>query len=168
MNTDFGDYTYPLLNLTASRFFTTWQRPDGSGKQVLVLRSQISWAGSDTPVYDRYYAGGYNSIRGFEFRGVGPTQNGWEVGGMFQFLNSIEYQVPVVANDQLYFVGFVDSGTVESNVAIHNYRVSAGVGMRLAIPMLGPLPLALDFAVPIVQASWDHQQIISFSVGFNR
>jgi outer membrane protein assembly factor BamA len=166
VETDFGTYTYQLANITASRYFTLWERPDGSGKHVLALKSQMSWASSDTPVFDRYYAGGYGTIRGFQFRGVGPDVSNYEVGGDFMFLNSIEYQIPVLANDNLYFVAFCDSGTVESSVEMHNYRVSVGAGMRLAIPMLGPMPLALDFGVPIVRGPYDHTQIIAFSVGF--
>ena len=95
-----------------------------------------------------------------------PSQSNYEIGGDFMFLNSIEYQIPVMANDHLYFVAFVDSGTVESSTEINNYRVSAGVGMRLAIPMLGPLPLALDVGVPIVRGPGDHIEYIAFSVGF--
>ena len=29
-------------------------------------------------------------------------------------LNSLEYQIPVMANDQIWFVVFCDTGTVES------------------------------------------------------
>src|SRR5262249_31449909 len=55
------------------------------------------------------------------------------------------------ANDQLYLVAFVDSGTVERDVAIKDYRVSAGVGLRLTVPMLGPVPIALDFGFPVLK-----------------
>lgn len=164
----FGTNTFPIINLEASRYFTTWQRPDGSGKHVLALRSQVSWAGDDTPVYERFFGGGYMSIRGFEFRGVGPNVNGFMVGGQFQFMNSIEYQVPIRANDNLYFVTFLDSGTVESKASIHDYRVSAGVGLRITVPMMGPVPIALDFGFPIVRAQSDREQIFSFWVGLYR
>jgi outer membrane translocation and assembly module TamA len=64
------------------------------------------------------------------------------------FLNSIEYQVPVKANDQLYLVPFVDSGTVEQDVEIKDYRVSAGVGLRGPVPMLGPMPMPWTSGFP--------------------
>ena len=67
----FGDSTYGLAT-AVHELLTTWSRLDGSGKHVLAFRSQASWAGDDTPVYDRLYAGGFRSLRGFEFRGVGP------------------------------------------------------------------------------------------------
>jgi outer membrane protein assembly complex protein YaeT len=164
----FGTNTFPILNLEGSRFFTLWQRPDGSGKHVLMARSQVSWAGNADPVYERFFGGGYMSIRGFEFRGVGPNVNGFMVGGQFQFLNTLEYQIPIRANDNIYFVTFVDSGTVESNASIHDYRVSAGFGLRITVPMLGPVPIALDFGFPIVKAQTDRTQLFSFWVGLYR
>jgi outer membrane protein assembly factor BamA len=164
----FGTFTFPIVNFQASRYFTVTERTDGSGKQVLAARTQVSWAGDNTPVFERFYAGGFQTIRGFEFRGVGPVVNGAEVGGDFMWINSLEYQVPIRANDQLYAVAFVDSGTVESNVSIHNYRVSAGVGLRIIVPMFGPVPIALDFGFPIVRGPQDHTQIFSFWVGLFR
>jgi outer membrane protein insertion porin family len=161
-----GDHTFPLAHLEANKYFTVYQRPDGSGRHVLVARSEVDWAGANTPVYERYYAGGFRSMRGFQFRGVGPVINGFEVGGDFMFLNSLEYQVPVKANDQIFLVAFVDSGTVEPSVEIKDYRVSAGVGVRFVVPMLGPVPIALDFGFPIVKGPQDKEQIFSFWLGF--
>jgi outer membrane protein insertion porin family len=82
--------------------------------------------------------------------------------------NSVEYQLPVMANDSFYLVGFVDSGTVERTVEIRDYRVAAGVGVRFVVPMLGPVPIALDFGFPIVKASFDKEQVFSFWLGFFR
>lgn len=164
----FGTLNYPILSAEASRYFTMWKRPDGSGKHVLMLHSQISWAGENTPVYERFFGGGYTSIRGFQFRGVSPVTNGFVTGGQFQFMNSIEYQIPVRANDNLYFVAFVDSGTVESKFGINDYRVSAGVGLRISVPMLGPVPIALDFGFPIVKGRDDQTQLVAFWVGMYR
>src|SRR5262249_41361480 len=124
----FGDFTFPIFNVEGSRYFTVTQRPDGSGKQVVALRSTFAWAGDNTPVYERFFAGGYRSMRGFAFRGVGPRVDGFAVGGDFMWLNSIEYQLPLKADDHFYLVAFVDSGTVESRLDIRDYRVSAGIG----------------------------------------
>jgi outer membrane protein insertion porin family len=162
----FGSYTFPLFTIEGSKYFTTYERPDGSGRHVLAFRSQAMFAGSDTPIYERFYAGGFRSLRGFEFRGVGPFEEGLNVGGDFAFLNSVEYQIPVVASDKLYMVGFVDSGTVESSVEIKNYRVAAGFGVRIQVPMFGPVPIALDFGFPIVKGPEDRTQVFSFWLGF--
>jgi outer membrane protein insertion porin family len=164
----FGSFNYPIFNLEASRYFTTYQRPDGSGRHVLVAYSHVGWAGSETPVYDRFFAGGFQSLRGFQFRGVGPSVNGFEVGGDFLFLNGLEYQIPVRANDNLYLVAFLDSGTVESRIGIHDYRVSTGVGLRITVPIMGPVPIAIDFGFPLNQAPGDRHQLVAFWVGLFR
>jgi outer membrane protein assembly complex protein YaeT len=162
-----GDFNYPLFNIEDDQYFTLYQRADGSGRQVLAIRSQMGLAGSQTPVYDRFYAGGFRSIRGFQFRGVGPDNgNGFKLGGDFMFLNSLEYQVPIKANDQIYLVGFLDSGTVESRMEIKDYRVAAGFGVRFTVPMMGPVPIALDFGFPIVKGPLDNTQVFSFWLGF--
>src|SRR5262249_42446330 len=101
-----GTQNYPLVNVDFSQYFTTFQRADGSGKQVLVLHSALGWAGTTTPVFERYFAGGFRSIRGFQFRGVGPEVDGFKVGGDFMLLNSLEYQVPIRADNTIYAVGF--------------------------------------------------------------
>jgi outer membrane protein assembly complex protein YaeT len=164
-----GEHNFPLANVLANKYWTTYQRGDGSGKQVLVARSQFGWAGTTTPVYERFFAGGFTTIRGFQFRGVGPDINGFKVGGDFLWLNSLEYQVPVKANDQIYLVGFVDSGTVESRVStITDYRVAAGFGIRFVLPMLGPVPIALDFGFPVVKGPADVTQVFNFWMGFSR
>ena len=80
--------------------------------------------------------------------------------------NIFEYQVPIKANDNIYAVAFLDTGTVESNVSIKDYRVSAGVGLRFVVPMLGPMPIALDCGFPIVNGPHDRQQVFSFTLGF--
>jgi hypothetical protein len=148
---------------------------------VSVLRGPAQSVGIDAPpdrgpsrpqapaeTFQRFYAGGFHSVRGFEFRGVGSEPDGLEAGSDFLFLNSLEYQVPVEANHQLYPVCFVDSGTVERSVAVKDYRVSAGCGVRFVVPMLGPVPISLSFGFPIVKDSPDREQIFSFWIGYFR
>ncbi len=164
-----GDHNFPLINLAANKYFTTFQRADGSGRQVLVYHGQAGWAGTTTPVYERFFAGGFTTIRGFQFRGVGPDVNGFKIGGDFLLLNSLEYQVPVRANDNIYLVTFVDSGTVSPRIDdFSNYRVAAGFGVRFVVPMLGPVPIALDFGFPIHKAPGDITQVFNFWMGFSR
>lgn len=164
-----GAYSSPLFNAEYNQYFTAYQRADGSGRHVVALRSQFSWAGDNTPVYEKYFAGGFRSMRGFQFRGVGPSQNGYMTGGDFMWINSLEYQLPIRANDQIYLVGFCDTGTVEQNISkITDYRVSLGVGVRLIVPMMGQVPIALDFGFPVNQAPTDKDQMFNFWVGFFR
>lgn len=161
-----GNFTAPLVTVEGSKYWTTYQRPDGSGRHVLAARSQVGFAGSKVPVFERFYAGGFRTLRGFEFRGVGPDVNDFKTGGRFMLLNSLEYQIPIRANDMLYSVFFVDSGTVERDIELKNYRVTAGAGLRIVVPMLGPVPIALDFGFPLVKGPKDRDQLFSFWLGF--
>jgi RNA polymerase sigma factor (sigma-70 family) len=119
------------------------------------------------PAAERFYAGGFRSLRGFEMRGVGPKATEHE-GGDFLFLNSLEYQVPIRANDRLFPVGFVDSGTVGERPDVKDDRASAGAGVQLVVPMLGPVPTALDFGFPVVKEPSQPEQIFGFWLGFFR
>ncbi len=163
----YSNNAFGLLNLDYNQYLTVYQRADGSGRHVLAMHNQFAVAGDDTPVYERFFAGGFRSIRGFQFRGVSPDVNGYMVGGDFMVLNSLEYQVPLTAKDQVVAVGFIDSGTVETNIKNWtDYRVSAGFGFRFVVPLMGPVPIALDFGFPIHQASTDIKQVFSFYLGF--
>jgi outer membrane protein insertion porin family len=46
--------------------------------------------------------------------------------------------------------------------------VAAGFGIRFVIPMLGPVPIALDFGFPIHKAAGDVDQVFNFWMGFSR
>jgi len=164
----FGDFSYPRFEVTGSQLFTVRQRPDGFGKHIVHLQGQAGWTGSDTPVFERFYAGGYSSFRGFAFRGVSPVQSGYRVGGDFMMLGTAEYLLPVTASDSIRVVAFTDFGTIEPDLAINDFRVSAGFGFRLSIPAMGPAPLAFDFAWPIMQKNTDDTRVFSFTVGFTR
>ena len=174
-----GTFVYPRGIAEARQYFLLNERPDGSGRHVLSIGSVLGVSGDNTPAYDNFFAGGYNTIRGFVFRGASPRQTaaGTEpkpgqaaaiVGGPFQWLNTIEYMFPITADDTLRGVVFTDVGTVESNVSINNMRVAPGVGLRITLPAMGPAPIALDFAVPVAYAPYDSKQLFSFFVGFAR
>ena len=161
-----GDKSFPIGSAEITKFWTVHQARDGGWKGVLAARSQLSVTTTNAPVYERFFAGGFRSLRGFQFRGVGPFENTLNTGGSFAFLNTIEYQIPLVANEKLRFVTFVDHGTVDRNISLDNYRVSVGVGLRLQVAAFGPLPIALDFGFPVVKGRDDQKQIFSFYVGW--
>jgi outer membrane protein insertion porin family len=174
-----GSFVYPRGVFEGRQYFLLRERPDGSGRHVLSVGSVLGMSGPDTPAYDNFYAGGYNTLRGFTFRGASPRQTvgggspqpgqaAAIVGGPFQWLNTVEYLFPITADDSLRGVVFTDFGTVESNVSINNFRVAPGFGLRITLPAMGPAPIALDFAVPVAYAPYDSKQLFSFFVGFAR
>ncbi len=161
----FGDFDYARFELEYRTYWLIAQRADFSGKQTISYSTQVGFSGDDTPIFENFYAGGYATLRGFDFRGASPlSPTGIEVGGQFQWLNSVEYMFPITADDAFRGVAFVDFGTVEPEVDLKedSFRVSPGLGLRVAIPMLGPAPLAFDFAYPVAKADTDQRRLFSF------
>jgi outer membrane protein insertion porin family len=164
----FGNYHYPRAEVEGQQFFTLHERPDGGGRHLLTLSGQLGWTGNDTPIFERFFAGGFQTFRGFDFRGVGPKEDGVRIGGTFLALSTVEYMFPILANDMVHGVVFSDMGTVQNDVSFDQFRITVGAGLRLTVPALGPVPLAFDWAVPVRQEDTDDRRIFSFYIGMNR
>jgi outer membrane protein insertion porin family len=165
----FGNYDFPRGEFDYSQYYTLRERPDGSGRHVLAFSTQLGFQGSDSPLFEHYFAGGYNTLRGFQIRGASPVDNTVRIGGRFKFINSIEYFFPLTADDMVKGVVFCDFGTVEKTIGFHDpFRVSPGFGLRINVPALGPAPLALDIAFPVSYAATDQQQSFSYFFGVSR
>ncbi len=164
----FGDYTYTRGDIDWRTYRLMYQRPDGSGRHTVSYGTKLGFSGSDTPVFENYFAGGFSTMRGFDFRGVGPSEGGIRIGGEFQWLNTVEYNFPLTADDMVKGVAFCDFGTVEESIEIQgdNFRVAPGVGLRISVPGLGlGAPLAFDFAFPVETATGDEEKVFSFYLG---
>jgi outer membrane protein insertion porin family len=167
----FGDFTYPRFEFRGSQHFTLYEQADGSGRHILSLNGEYNWSDAGTPMFERYFAGGYQSFRGFAFRGISPQQEGIGVGGNTMILGSAQYSVPLTADEMIRVVGFVDAGTVEESngsITTDSIRLAAGFGVRLTIPAMGPAPLAFDFGFPIMSEPFDQERIFSFYIGLSR
>lgn len=164
----FGQFTYPRFDIIAKQYHTLYQRPDGEGRHIFALTGQFSYTGHDTPIFERLFAGGITTFRGFQFRGVTPVQNGVGIGGQWMAVGSAEYIFPITAGEALRGVVFSDFGTVENTVAFHDFRASLGIGARIVVPAMGPLPIALDLAFPVAKENSDQLRAFNFSVGFLR
>lgn len=113
-----GDRFFYKLN-----FSTAWYFKGFAPGHVLELVGKAGVAqrlGNDeVPFYDRYYLGGPDTLRGFDYRGVGPrevTQDGTAfepIGGDTYWLGSAEYSVPII--ERLRFAVFYDIGNVSIN-----------------------------------------------------
>lgn len=135
-------------------------------KSVLQLRADAGWIIGDSPVYERFYAGGFGSMRGFDFRGISPRAGIYndKVGGEFILLTGAEYSFPLYANN-VRGVAFVDMGTVERDFNITGWRASVGFGFRINLDFFGPIPIVIDFGFPIMKEDQDNTQYLQFSIG---
>ncbi|MEE8452657.1 MAG: POTRA domain-containing protein, partial [Thermoguttaceae bacterium] len=167
-----GSFDYARVEVDVSKYFLLHERPDTSGRHVLSLSGRLGYTGSDTPIYEHYYAGGFSTIRGFDFRGASPRDpgTGIQVGGEFQAIAKIQYLFPITADDMLRAVVFCDTGVVQPTIDDwrDKYRVAPGFGLRITMPAMGPAPIALDFAFPLSTERGDRTEVFSFFVGFNR
>ncbi len=160
-----GDYTFSKITSSFSQHWTVLT-DEYDRKHVFSARANLGYMFGDTPMFERFYAGGIGSFRGFEFRGISPRQGVRDdkVGGDFMLLGGGEYVVPLYEKI-IHGVAFVDMGTVEREISIHTWRMSVGCGVRLTLPFFGTVPMEFDLAFPIVKDGEDEEQIFSFYVG---
>jgi outer membrane protein insertion porin family len=166
----FGDFDYPKVEADYRRYILIAERPDGSGRHVVAVQIRGGITGAQTPVFENFFAGGYSTLRGFDFRGASPVEGDIRVGGELMLLGTLEYRFPLTADDMISGVVFCDYGTVEEDLEIQgeNFRVAPGFGLRIAVPAMGPAPIALDFAFPVAYADTDEREVFSFFVGVGR
>jgi len=102
----------------------------------------------DVPFYDKYFLGGPQTLRGFEYREVGPKDpNGEPLGGKSYGFLSLEYSFDVVKPVRFAFfydAGFVNADAYDFNPA--SYNDNFGFGLRLFV---AGAPLSLDFGIPL-------------------
>jgi outer membrane protein insertion porin family len=167
-----GDYEFTSFSSDFKQFWTVDRDFFGTAT-VLVFKTKVGliFEDGEAPLFERFYAGGHRTFRGFRNRGAGPRGIRMDtsmvgddpVGGDFQFLMGAEYNMPIYG-DTFRGVLFVDSGTVQEDVGLDAYRVSIGGGVRVKIPILGQAPFALDLAIPLIKEDGDEVQVISFDV----
>lgn len=126
-------------------------------------------SGSEVPIFERFFAGGYGSLRGFQFRGIAPVdeKTGDQVGGEILVVMNTEYLVPIY-KDIMRAAVFVDTGTADEKVRDINFdhfRLSTGVGLRLNVPFLGRSTIAIDYGIPVIKEEGDEIQAFTFNFG---
>jgi outer membrane protein insertion porin family len=166
-----GDYEFTKLTFEFSKFWTVDEDFMGR-KTTLAFKSKLGYILQDNeaPIFERFFAGGHRSFRGFKYRGVGPygTKIGGgdtdeSIGGDWMFLVGLEYSIPVY-QESVRWVFFTDTGTVQDDFGFDEYRVSIGTGLRLQVPFLGQAPFAFDFAIPVLKQDKDDEEIFSFDI----
>jgi translocation and assembly module TamA len=132
-----SDATFAQLHARAS-----WFKGLGERNRLIVrgeLGHTFTNALTDMPPSLRFFAGGDRSIRGYEYREVGPrvqTDHGeFSVGGKNVVTASGEFEH--YFNDSWGAAAFVDSGSAFDGTHV-DWRTGVGVGVRWKSPV-GPL-----------------------------
>jgi outer membrane protein insertion porin family len=105
------------------------------------------YSGRTAPIYEKFFLGGINTLRGFETRTVSPKDpdTGDLIGGNTMMVLNLEFLFTISKGQNLKGVIFFDAGnSYQGRVDFDDIRTSAGAGFRWFSPM-GPLRLELGF-----------------------
>ena len=121
------------------------------------------------PFYERYFAGGISSVRGYRSNSLGQRdQFDNPLGGNFRVVGGTALQFPVPFADvsSMRLSWFVDGGyvydTMNQDVSLGEMRYSSGVALNWYSP-LGPL--TLSWAQPLNEREGDKTELFQFSIG---
>jgi outer membrane protein insertion porin family len=114
------------------------------------------------PIYERFFAGGAYTLRGYDERKVGPVDpsTGDPLGGASMLIGNIEYTYPLF--QFLKVAAFYDVGNVwdklsdicstsdTSGINSGGFKSDIGLGLRINTP-IGPI--MLDYGIPLNKQS---------------
>jgi outer membrane protein assembly factor BamA len=98
-----GTTSYGLMEAKHSHYFKLFdlykRKPTYmfSGSHVLLVRGSIGYATYDTPIFDRFFLGGTEEMRGFRYGMAGPKDYSEDnpLGGTTKLFGSLEYVFPI-------------------------------------------------------------------------
>lgn len=119
----------------------------------------------ETPIEDRYFAGGASSLRGWGRNDIYPfNMDGFAIGGNSLLEGSIEMRYPIY--DILGGALFLDFGNVWAGsyqYELNSLNYNMGLGLRVKTP-IGPV--RVDMATPIINDNFAFQFFISVGHAF--
>lgn len=167
-----GDKNFIKGTATAAFYHTFFE------KFVMELKGRAGWSSpygdsNNVPIYERFYAGGANTIRGYKERMVGPRDSGTDepIGGEALLVGNAEVTFPIYEKI-LKGAIFYDVGNVwaksEDFLVGGGYKSGFGLGIRVNTPVG---PFRLDYGYPLERkddsgASKNGQFYFSISRGF--
>ena len=154
-----AQYYYPITTKAAFKVSADIGYGDGYGDT------------DGLPFFRNYFAGGSQSVRGYEARSLGPIDDPNSAfpqpfGGAKRILLNSTLFLPVgdgALDKRLQF--FIDGGQVFSNeesVEFDDIRFTAGIGFNWISPVG---PLSISYAVPLNEEDGDEIEQFQFSVG---
>ncbi len=102
------------------------------------------------PIYERYFLGGINSVRGYHTRSIGPKdENGDPIGGFTKLQFNVEVVFPLIEEQHIMGLVFFDAGQVygeHESIQPKDLRTSTGFGIRWLSP-IGPLRIEWGYVL---------------------
>jgi outer membrane protein insertion porin family len=168
-----GDTEFIKPDLSARWHFPLLKDPNWGGAYVFALGGSLGY-GNNLPLFERYFIGGINSVRGFAERSIAPRApsgcdasgnncTGTEViGGDKAAVLNAEILFPIYEQYGLRGVTFFDVGNAFNSFNLNEFRRSVGFGVRWLSPF-GPIRVELGF--PMNKQPGDDTSVIGFSIG---
>ncbi len=166
-----GDYTFGILDAT-HRWYKTLHEDLAERRTVFELKLHGATVIGDAPPFEKFYAGGTGSLRGFDYRGVstrglqtnvpaGTARRKDPIGSDWMIVTNAEVAIPL-ASDVFSWLLFTDAGLIDSG----GVRASVGTGIQIMLPQwFGPVPMRFELATPFLKEDEDETRVFSFSVG---
>lgn len=135
---------------------------------TIALRGRLGYAtgifGAKLPVYERFYVGGIDTIRGLGFAEAGPRdENGELIGGTKELIINTEYIFPLIRDIKLKGLVFFDTGNSYSqDEQLGTLRYTAGLGIRWISPMG---PIRIEWGYNIKKKANEGSNKIEFTFG---
>jgi len=120
---------------------------------------------TDIPIFRRFFAGGYNSVRGYRLDYLGPRDaSGNPIGGQGLLEGSLEARIPIYK--EFRAVAFLDFGNVYlqiKDIDPGQLKYSSGVGLRYQT-IIGPIGVDVGFPLNPIDPSRDGYRF-HFTIG---
>ena len=144
-----GDYSFAKYSLDLRWYHKAFWR------FLLALRlkaglAQESGDSPEVPIWERFYCGGAETVRGYEYREIGSKVDDTPIGGKALLVANMELRLPIA--EHLKGVLFIDggdawdSGVEEAKEDDFDLKVGAGIGLRFSTP-IGPIRLDWGYAL---------------------
>jgi outer membrane protein insertion porin family len=181
-----GDSRFIKTDLSGRWHYPLLKDPNWGGNYVLALGGTLGYGvglavrnngQKDLPLFERYFLGGINSVRGFSERSLAPkvpsgcdTSNppvctGTDViGGDKAVAINAELLFPIMEQYGVRGVAFFDMGNAfgSEGFKFGDLRRSVGTGVRWMSPF-GPLRVELGF--PLNKQHGDDTSVLGFTIG---
>ncbi len=160
-----GDAEFTKFEGSSSWFFKIpW---DSTFHYKLAGGYAFANSGDKLPVFEKFYLGGMNSIRGFKSSHISPYDpvTGDRIGGGKMWYSNVEWIFPLVKDAGLKGLLFFDSGNVygeHDDWDLSEIKKSVGVGFRWLSPMG---PLRLEWGYNLAPTDKEEQSNWDFSMG---
>jgi outer membrane protein insertion porin family len=124
------------------------------------------YAGEELPVYERFYVGGINTVRGLGFGEAGPrNEEGEVIGGETEMIFNTEFIFPLAKEIKLKGLVFFDAGRSfdeDEDISFSELRTTTGFGVRWISPFG---PIRLEWGYNLSPEFDESNSKIEFSMG---